>query len=556
MCGITRLGSVVPTLHSNARMRHRLAAPLAFVLACSGEIDEPTGTPTPGPNGPPLTCDVPTVPSGPIRRLTRDQYDLTVRDLLGDTTTPARAFPADDDSEGFYVGGQASSLHVEQWAAAAEALAERATMDLEALVPCDVAAASCLDTFLEDFATRAYRRPATAAEVGRLRAVFDVGFENGSFVNGAKLVVQTVLQSPNFLYHVELAPEGETEGAIVPVEDYALASRLSYFLWASMPDATLLEAAAEGRLRTEEGLLEEARRMLADEDRARFGTRSFYRQWLKLQGIPNLQKNDELYPLFSRDVAVALQTSLELFLDEVFQSGDLEQLYTSNVGYVNATVAPIFGLDAADFGTDFERVTLDPTQRAGLVTHPAIMALLGKSNQSDPIHRAVFVRQSLLCQHLPPPPADLTITAPDPAPGLSTRERFAEHSSNPSCAGCHRLLDGVGFGFEHYDAIGAWRDEDGGRAVDATGEVHGTFDMDGPYDGAIELAQRLAGSDQARQCVAKQVFRFALQRVELQADACSLRQVETRFEESGHRLQDLMLAVVASDAFRFQRVQP
>ncbi|MCB9620978.1 MAG: DUF1592 domain-containing protein [Sandaracinus sp.] len=536
-------------------MRQRLAASLVLVLACSGEIDDPGGTPTPVPNGPPLTCDVPTVPGGPIRRLTRDQYDLTVRDLLGDTTTPARAFPADDDSEGFYVGGQASSLHVEQWASAAEALAERASMDLDALVPCDVAEASCADIFLEDLATRAYRRPATSQEVGRLRAVFDVGFENGGFGNGAKLVVQTILQSPNFLYHVELAPDGAEEDTIVPVEDYALASRLSYFLWASMPDDALLDAAAAGRLRTQEGLLEEATRMLADKERARFGARSFYRQWLKLAGIGNLQKNEELYPGFSREVAVALQASLELFLDEVFESGDLEQLYTSNAAYVNATVAPIFGLDGADFGEDFERVTLDATQRSGLVTHPALMALLGKSNQSDPIHRAVFVRQSLLCQHLPPPPADLTITAPDPAPGLSTRERFAEHSSNPACVGCHRLLDGVGFGFEHYDAVGAWRDEDGGRAVDASGDVQGTHDMDGAFDGAVELAHRLAESEQARDCVANQVFRFALQRVELQADACSLEQVRTGFAESGYRLSDLMLAVVSSDAFRFQRVQ-
>lgn len=494
------------------------------------------------------------MPGGPIRRLTRDQYDLTVRDLLGDATSPARGFPADDDGEGFHLGGLASSLHVEQWAAAAEALAERAVGDLGALLPCDAGAATCSNTFIEDFLGRAFRRPPTSAEIARYGAVFDVGNTEGGFANGVKLVVQAVLQSASFLYHVELAPEGEPEGAIIPVEDYALASRLSYFLWASMPDDALLRAAAEGRLQTREGLLAEAERML-DDPRAADGSRSFYRQWLKLYGLASMQKNPEYYPLFDAAVAADLQRSLERFLDEVFASGDVETLYTSNVAYVNARLAPIFGLDPADFTSELQRVTLDPTQRAGLLTHPALMALLGKADQSDPIHRAVFVRERLLCQHLPTPPDDLTIVAPDPAPGTSTRQRFEEHSSNPACAGCHLLLDGVGFGFEHYDAVGTWRSEDNGAPVDASGEVHGTADMDGPFNGAVELAQRLVGSEQARHCVARQVFRFALQRVEVAVDACSLQQVTDDFGEAAYDLRALRLAVVGSDAFRFQQVQ-
>ncbi|HJL32738.1 MAG TPA: DUF1592 domain-containing protein, partial [Polyangiaceae bacterium LLY-WYZ-15_(1-7)] len=509
----------------------------------------------PGGGGTPLTCDAPVVPPTVIRRLTRDQYDLTVRDLLGDATGPARAFPADDDAEGFQVGGIASALLVEQVAATAEVLAERAAMDLDALLPCSPTAAGCADAFIDDFGRRAYRRPLTDDEHARLRTVFDVGEAEEGFAGGAELVVRTVLQSPHFLYHVEEVPASASAGDVVPVEDYALASRLSYFLWGSMPDEALLDAAAAGRLRDRAGLLAEAERMLED-PRALEGFHSFTGQWLHVEKIDGVSKDPAVHPEFTDAVARDLQRSLELFLEEVFERGDARLLFDATFAYVNANVAPYFGLEASDFGDDFERVDVDPTQRAGIVTHPGLLAYLGKPNQSDPIHRAVFVFERLLCQNLPSPPDDIAIVAPDPEPGLTTRERFAEHSSNPACASCHALLDPIGFGFEHYDATGAWRDEENGRPVDATGEIVGTEDVNGPFDGAVDLAHRLSESDQATRCVARELFRFALQRVEVSDDACSLQSIDDGFAEADYDLRELMLAIVGSDAFRFQQVQP
>ena len=185
---------------------------------------------------------------------------------------------------------------------------------------------------------------------------------------------------------------------------------------------------------------------------------------------------------------------------------------------------------------------------------PALLAVLSKPNQSDPIHRGLFVRQRLLCQNLPPPPDDIVVVAPDPAPGLSTRERFREHSTNTRCQGCHQLMDPIGFGFEHYDALGRWRDADDGRPIDATGEVFATEDADGPFDGIPDLAAQLAGSQQVRECVARQAYRYAMQRTETSRDACSVAQVQEDFRTSGYDLRELFVAIVRTEGFRSMQV--
>ena len=538
-----------------------------LVMGCTGsigisEIDdsvEPGPEAPPGPGAPPideegnLICEEVHVPATTLRRLTRDQYDATVNTLFGDDTGPARAFPADDDIEGFLVAGVASPLLVEQQAAVAEVLAERASMSLLEITGCGDA--SCVDEAIVALGSRAYRRPLTDAEATRLRGVYNVGAmgsDEAPYRAGMRLTIQAMLQSPYFLYHLEPEPSDAGE-EIVPVESLALASRLSYFVWGTAPDEILLQRAAEGQLDTLEGLLTEADRLIADE-RAKDGFRSFYAQWLKVKDVDGIVKDGELYPDFDAEVAEHLQRSLELFLDDVFESGNTELLFTGTTHYINAVTAPYFNRDASEFGAEFEAMDLGE-RRSGVLTHPALMALLAKANQSDPIHRALFVRERMLCQHLPPPPDDLVVVAPDPEPGLTTRERFADHSRLAACRGCHNRLDPLGFGFEHYDAVGAWRDTDNGTPVDSSGEVMQTEDADGPFDGVTELSARLGQSNEVRACIARQLFRFALQRNETGADACSLQGVDESFGESGYDLKALIRGVIASDAFRFQRVQ-
>ena len=199
------------------------------------------------------------------------------------------------------------------------------------------------------------------------------------------------------------------------------------------------------------------------------------------------------------------------------------------------------------------RVELDPSQRAGLLTHAALLATLAHQNQTDPVVRGKFIRESVLCSPVPPPPADLVIAAPEITPGSTTRERFRQHQESPACSGCHALMDPIGLGFENYDPVGQWRDMDNGQPVDATGEIIGT-DVAGTFDGAIELSQKLANSDEVMGCFAKTWLRFALGRSEQDADVGALAVAGERFEASGFKMSELLVALTETKAFRHQRV--
>jgi hypothetical protein len=228
----------------------------------------------------------------------------------------------------------------------------------------------------------------------------------------------------------------------------------------------------------------------------------------------------------------------------------LDALLTDDTVFVNARLGALYGLPT-------ESATLvatpDPNRR-GLLGQPGLLARLGKPDQSDPIHRGLFVRERLLCQTLPMPPNDVDLTIRPPEPGASTRDRFAEHTASEACAVCHRLIDPIGFGFESFDGIGRFRTTDEGVAVDTTGEVLGAEDASGTFDGQPELAEQLARSETVRRCVATQWMRFALGREESAADACSIDDVDARFAAAGGDLRELVIAIATSDAFRHRRV--
>lgn len=561
---VTALARALPNVSgmSFGRLLSRGAMALGAVLllpSCMGLVEGGNDSRGSGPgsvNGP-LVCTDETIAVGPtpFRRLTRLQYENTVRDLLGLAGAPVPDLPADDRTEGFEVGATVSPLHVERYADAAEALASLATEDLGTLLPCDpseVGEETCAGAFIRDFGARAFRRPLGGKEIERLEGVFRAGSEAADFRTGVELVIQTALQSPSFLYHVEGDGEVIQGTPLARIDAYALASRLSYFLWTTMPDDQLFAAAASGELDTIEGLDREVRRLLED-PRSERGIRSFFRQWLDLDRVDGIEKHSELHPEFDGVIARALRRSLEAFLDAVVgNGGTLDDLLLESYAFVSPEIAPYFGVEVASTG--MSRVELEPARRPGILGHPALLALHAKPNQSDPIHRGTFVRERLLCQHLPPPPADLVVVAPDPAPGLSTRERFQEHSTNPACKGCHELVDPIGFGFEHFDEVGRWRDTDDGRPVDASGEIVSTKDANGSFYGVTELASRLAMSRDVQECFVRQVFRFALQRVEMNDDQCTLDDLHTRFSSSGKDIRELLADIVTSPAFRYRVV--
>lgn len=508
------------------------------------------------------TCpDGPSVGPWYLRRLTGEQLDNTVRDLLGTDRRPSESLPPDEAVGPFSsnVTAPVTNAMVGDFMDVAEELAAEAVADLDALLPCDpivMGEDACASAFVDEFGLRAYRRPLTADERTALIGLYEAGRDDTGFEAGIRLVVQAALQSPYFLYHAEFGEGADADGGAVALAQYELAGRLSYFLWNTMPDDELFAAAAAGTLADPEGLRVQAERMVAD-GRARDAIASFHLQWLGIAGIDSAEKDVAAFPEFTPALRRSMKTETATFADYVirFTDGTLGTLLTAPYSFPDGGGFGVYGVQRPQGYDGTAPVGLDPSQRAGLLTHPSVLAVHAHAAQSSPIRRGVLLRENLLCQMLPEPPPDVDNTPPDLDPDATTRERFEQHRANPSCAACHELIDPIGFGFEHYDAVGRYRDVEYGQPIDGSGALGGT-DVDGSFDGAVELAYRLAQSDEVRSCVATQWFRFAFGRIETEADECARTAIDDAFADSGYRIADLMLAIVASDAFRYRAATP
>ncbi|MGB8330520.1 MAG: DUF1592 domain-containing protein, partial [Polyangiales bacterium] len=503
---------------------------LVFVLGCTGSISG-GGERAVNDTVAKSLCVVDT----PIRRMTRFEYNNTVRDLLGDTSNPADVLPPEEEVAGFNNQAAAltsSDLLIEQYMKVAEEISARAVRDLDSLMPdCDPVLDgedTCALSFIESFAKRAFRRPVSQAEVARLKTVFDWAVNDpdlGRFEDGIQVVIEATLQSPSFLYRPELGAETTIEGDVVPFTSWEMATKLSYMLWNTMPDGELFAAAEADELRTKEQIAAQATRMLED-DKARDLIRNFHTQWLLLTQLDTITKDSGVYPAYDGSLRSLWKQEIQTFVEQVILEGDgrLETLLTADYGFMNEDLASFYGDDVVDSvtGSAFQRVQLDPERRAGLLTSAGLLATHANANQSSPVFRGKFVREQLMCNTLPPPPADLVVVPPELDPDKTTKEQFEEIGANPACAGCHTLMNPIGFIFEHYDGIGQWRDQQNGKQIDATGEVIQTDDIDGLYDGAPELASALAGSTQVQECVASQWFRFAYNRTVSPEDSCSV----------------------------------
>jgi hypothetical protein len=490
----------------------------------------------------------------PLRRLTREEYDRTLAELANDSTKPGKDFPPEARALGFNNIADAQTVTAvlaEAYKTAAEGVAERAITTGGALVGCSEADSACVDGFIQRFGTRAYRRPLAADEATRLRKVYDWGKQNTNALDGVRMLVEVVLQSPDFLYRPELGA-AEAAPGVLHLSSYEMATRLSYLFRGSLPDQALLDEAAADRLKTPEQVRAQAERLLALPS-AHETFNSFHRQWLDLDSVAGIERDPNMYAGYAEAIPSLLQRETEAFIEHViFEDGArLATLLTAPYTFANAQLAAFYGLPAPA-GDAFARVATDPTQRKGLLTQGSLLALHSKPQQSSPIHRGKFVRESLLCQFLPPPPADLVITPPELNPSLTTRQRFAQHSADPSCAACHALMDPIGLGFEHFDAAGRWRSTENDLLIDATGKLV-TTDVDGDFDGAAALADKLANSEQVADCMMKEWARFSFGRSETTEDACTLERTKAQFSASNHDIKQLVLALTQTDAFLYRK---
>jgi len=489
-----------------------------------------------------------------VRRLTAEEYASTLRDLLGDAQRMAMvAFPKDDTDDG--VPDPRTLIVSPAWAAnameAAESAAKLAVANLTALLPCNPAGAeqACARQFAQSLTRRAFRRPSAPAELDALMKVYAVGAQGGGFAHGIEVLVRAVLQSPSFLYRVELGQHDGSNGRALRLTSHEVAARLSYLLWGTMPDQALSDAADAGKLGTSDEIAGQARRMLAD-PRARLV--DLHGRWLGIDGVAEVARDPDRYPQFDEKLAASMRSGLDLFLGEVLGKGDgrLETLFDARFTYVDAALAPLYGVPAPAGGA-MTRVELDPAQRAGILTNVGLLTAHTQADESEPIHRGKFVRERLLCTMPPDPPADLMVTPPMPRPGVSIRERLAEHSSLPACRACHEMMDPIGLGFESYDALGRFRTSEAGKPVDDRGILAMT-DVDGPFKGAIELGGKLAGSAQVRRCVIDTAFRHT-HGPDATGDVCVQQKLSGAFDASNHDLRELIIAITRTDGFRYRR---
>jgi hypothetical protein len=498
----------------------------------------------------------------PLQRLTHDQYDNTIRDLLGIGGHPSVAFAEDEEQAGYAANTTlpVQELQLVQYEQAAESLAAQAVGTpgtYASLVPCAPVQASgeasCVDQFLRGFGKRAFRRPLADDEVAAYASLFESARAGADFASGVRTVLAAMLQSPNFLYRLEWGIPGatpESDGAI-PLSQYEIATRMSYFLWDTTPDDSLLAAADAGQLGTVDAVSSTARRMTLD-PRARDGLASFHVQWLQLQGLPTLEKTD---PTFTADLRSAMSDEVVAFVDGVLRQGDgrLDTLLTADFSYLEGSLYDVYGV-APPAGGSPSTPTLAPlpSNRAGVLTLPAVLAVHAHADQTSIVHRGLLVQEQLLCLDVPPPPPNVDTTVPPTSASLTQRQFLQQHSQNPGCSVCHASMDALGDAFEEFDAIGRYRTMDGTQPVDPSGQLTGTAHEDGPVADATDLARRLSAADEVRACVARQWFRLLFGRVEDDADQGTLENASAAFKGGGYRVPDLLVAYTATRNFRYR----
>jgi len=526
-------------LIAESMQRLTLVGCLVSLLACDGKIEAPFANLTPDPNGTGAgvgtggsgsgtgggsqTVDMPCVPGTgadpmPMRRLTRAQYDNAARDLLGSTQSHADKLPVDEKTGLFLsnVSGSVSWNMLEQYGITAEELTTDVARLRSAVDACDVQAtgeATCADRFIAQFGHRAFRRPLTAPERDRYRALYDAHRASTGHDDGIRFVARTMLQSPNFLYHFQ--------------ED--LAAKLAFFIWNSVPDRELLAA----DLSTRAGVEAQITRLLAD-DRAKSALATFHLQLLGVDAAHVPNKSPTVYPGFDAARWRAMVDDTSRFADDTVRKGD---------GKLTTLLTASYSVNPGDV-------------RAGLLTQPAVLAGLANPDTTSPVRRGVMIRRNLMCQTLPDPPPDAPTMVPPAMGQETTRMRVTRVTSQSArCGSCHGFINDVGFGFENYDAVGAWQTMDNGLPIDATGQLTGTKASNGPFDGARELATRLAGSREVQECYTKQWVRFALGRIEQPRDNCEVQDLAKALGETSD-IRALIRSIAVSRAFAPEGIVP
>ncbi len=492
-----------------------------------------------------------------IRRLNRTEYNNTIRDLLGVDIRPADDFPSDDVGYGFDNIGDVLSLPpllFEKYVNASEKIAAAAVHKRIVFTrPTDAKTVEqAAGEIFGRLMPRAFRRPVDDAEVDRIVKLVEFAIKRGgSFERGVQAGLQAVLVSPHFLFRIELDPDPGNAEAQHRINDYEIASRLSYFLWSTMPDDELFRLAKEGKLREAEVLDGQVARMLND-PKADALVDNFASQWLNLGNLAEVTPDPKLFPEFTPELRADLVRETQLFARAVFREDrSLLDFLDADFTFANQRLAKHYGIDGVE-GDQLRRVTLPADQRAGVLTHGSILTLTSNPDRTSLVRRGNWILNNVLGMDLPEPPASIP-SLEDGAKesgATSLREQLKIHRDNPACASCHDTLDPLGFGFENFDAIGRWRERSEGRPVEAGGTLPGGESFSGP----VELVQILKKRERDFvQLVTKKMLTYALGRGLGFPDSCAVDDIVADLQENDYRFSVLVNGIVHSKPFLMRR---
>jgi hypothetical protein len=485
------------------------------------------------------------------------QFRRSLEDLVGPVGTlpPTEEAPAGASLKAIGASIAAfSPLGIEQFETAIHAAMDVVFADTarrDKLVGCAPAAwdETCARSFLNTFGRRAWRRPLTAEEQTRYLALGSAeAMAMGNFASAARAIAAGLLQSPHFLYRVEIGGAPLAGAKFSRFTAYETATRLSYLFWGTTPDAQLLDAAESGALNTPEGVRKEVQRLMASQ-RVVDGLYEMVDDLMSLDAVDMMSKDTKLFPQLTPTIRQAMrQEILRMFRDVALdRDADMMELFDTNKTFVNAELGALYGITAT--GTDLTAQQHPATMpRAGLLTTAAVLAVQDKPYQTSPTRRGAFFWRALMCQHIPDPPpgVDVNIKPPPAGTVISRRDLLAGHATDTSCAGCHKMMDPIGLAFENFDAMGMYRTkEENGLAIDPRGELNGT-----PFAGPRELGALVRQSDEARSCMARRIYRFATGRNENGYDEAQIQLLDKSFLDAGKKFKGLVTSLVVSDGFR------
>ena len=504
-----------------------------------------------------------------IRRLTHSQYNYTLRDLLGDQTRPANSFPKEDFVHGFKNAVEVQGippLLAEAYSDAAERAARGAFWggDQQGLVSCtptEPTDAACAGIFVREFGAKAFRRPLNAQETGSYTGLLrQEAARSNDFLGGAQIVVEAMLQSPNFLFRTEHGPGSE-------FGQFEVASRLSYFLWDTMPSDALRARAAAGNLGSVAEVESAARAMLED-PRARTSMDEFLAQWLRFDRALTATRERAQFAEFNAELAAAMTEETRQFFDYlVWQGKDFREFFSADYTFPSSALAELYGMPQPK--EEYMRVSYPADSgRAGVLGQGSFLTLTSSPSGTSPTGRGVFIREHFLCHVVPPPPPGVNTILPEvpESKPLTNRQRLEVHLNSAPCRSCHMLMDPIGMGFEQYDAIGRHRDKSTltfqqGDEEDEMKKkpVEVTLDLDtsayvqgienSEFTTPKELGRILASDPTCQRCVVKQLFRYAMGREEKAGDQPAIDVMLAHFQSTGFQFRELMIALVKSEPF-------